>query len=180
MWAASAPTQATAQRFTDAEIFGLTIGAALTEITLHETGHAVMAASLGWEIHKFAPYPHMCGGKFVGGCVMTSTDEEADSPDYDSEQAWVSASGSIASTLSALALAPFVNDIQDPYGREYARQVVFYQRFDFPFYVLYDLLGFDGDWQSVADHTGVSLWWFVPLAAAHVYGMQVYVDKFGL
>lgn len=86
-----------------------------------------------------------------------------------------SAAGSLTSSLSVLALAPLVKDVSDPHAQFYLDRVVFYQRFDFPFYVLVDLLGFDGDWQSVADHTGISLWWFLPLAAAHVYGMETYV-----
>lgn len=173
------PSAARAQgEITEVQALGLGLGAALTEITLHETGHALVAASLGWEIHKFAPYPHVCGGRFVGGCVVTSSDEPRDSEDSDSEQAWVSAAGSLTSTLSALALAPLVRDVDDPHARFYLDRVVFYQRFDFPFYVLVDLLGFEGDWQSVADHTGVSLWWFLPVAAAHVYGMEMYVRRF--
>ena len=142
------------QQITEGEAFGLGMGAALSEILLHETGHAVIAASLGWEIHKFAPYPHVCGGKFVGGCVVTSSDEGEDSPDANSEQAWVSAAGSLTSTMSALAITPFIKKVDDPHASFYLDRLVWYQGFDFPFYVLVDLLGFGGDWQSAADHTG--------------------------
>lgn len=171
--------RAEAQQVSTPEAIGLWLGAGLSAIAVHEVAHAATAYAQGWTVHSVRPYPNRCGGKWVGGCVTATPDQALDAPGGRGERIRFSASGSIASTLAALALAPLIPKVSDPHLEYYLERTVLDLRVDFPMYVVYELLGYGGDWSSVSSHLGIPKWALVPVAALHFYATTRYVRAVG-
>lgn len=153
----------------------------LGEVFIHESGHAVTMLTFGIGIKSFRPFPNICGGKFVGGCVIPSKRFAKGAMPFLSERAqsaWISAAGSLFSMGGVLALAPLMPKIRNEFNRQTIENITYLQVRDFPFYIIADFLGFDGDWRSVSQLTGFGLWWFVPLAIGEYLVLDSYWDRY--
>lgn len=156
------------------------------QILIHESGHAAMAAGLGWRVDEFKPYPHVCGGRVVGGCVHSSTDL----PEYDadgkmnrqrlSESRRISAAGSTASSLSVLAFAPLQRVFRSSgFAGMTLGHMLIYQNYDWIFYTVTDSVSsFEGDWFAVAESLDVPVYYFVAPAALNYWLLKKYREHF--
>lgn len=150
----------------NADVAGIAanVSGLLLQIVLHESGHAAAAAGYGWEIEDYRPYPNICGGRLVGGCVIASP---KDQPVKPSESRNVSAAGSVTSQLSVLALSPLQRSLKpNGFAGKTFRAMLDYQVADFLFYAVIDsVTDFKGDWYAVAQSIDKPTWYFIPPAA---------------
>ncbi len=163
-----------------------TITGLLLETAIHESGHALTASSLGWTIDDFRPYPNICGGRLVGGCVLTHTDLKPYDPDgqmnreYQAQSRAIAAAGSLSSQLGVLIFAPLAGKLNGTsFWGSALRKMVYFQNLDWIFYTVTDSLSnFQGDWYSVAKSVNVPTYYFVAPAAASYWGLNKYRQKF--
>lgn len=156
------------------------------QIMIHESGHAAMAAGLGWKVDEFKPYPHICGGRLVGGCVQTSTDL----PEFDadgrmnrqrlSESRRIAAAGTTASSVSVLAFSPLQRVFRPSgFAGLTLNHMLIYQQYDWLFYTVTDSLSsFQGDWYAVAQSLDVPVYYFVAPAALNFWLLKIYREHF--
>ena len=156
------------------------------QILIHESGHAAMAQRLGWTVEDFRPYPHVCGGRIVGGCVDVSRNK----PDYDedgrmnratlADSRKISAAGSMASNLSVLALSPLQRVFRPSgFAGMTLGHMLTYQTYDWIFYTLTDTLtSFQGDWYAVARNLDVPVYYFIGPAALNYWLLGKYRQMF--
>lgn len=151
-------------------------------ILVHETGHAATATALGWKVTDFRPYPHLCGGRLVGGCVLAVNDE----PEFDEdgrfnrryliEERQVAGAGSLFSNASVLALAPLQKSFRaSGFAGMTLGWMLVYQNYDWLFYTLTDsFTGFEGDWHAVAQTLDVPTYYFIAPAALNFWLLKRY------
>lgn len=166
------------------------LGSLAAVVLLHESFHGAVAWGVGAEVLWFRPYPHMLDGDLVMGSVkhrLELKDNET-VQDLFVKRAWISASGSVGTMLTSLAVAPLIPQVDTD---EIASFVYHYQDWalmDWPAYVTADLffemIGKDkhrGDWTKVSHLTGVPLWAYLIGSYASAYLVyqhnQHFVDR---
>ena len=153
------------------------LGSVFGQVFVHEGGHAIAALSVGYRVEAFKPFPHICDGKFVAGCVEMG---DAFGPGLvpgvgkKGKQVIISAMGSTFSVLGAALTLPLLPTVRNTTNRLLLDQMVTLQIADWPFYCLADLLGFQGDWYQVSRLTGISLWVLLPLSMIEFIAMNRY------
>ncbi|MGE3385146.1 MAG: hypothetical protein AB7K41_00300 [Bdellovibrionales bacterium] len=155
---------------------GATLTGAAASILMHESGHALAAKAVGWQIVAFKPYPTKLkiplkegGAKEVwaGGLVHFLPSEPAASPERRGHQAWVSAMGSVGNSLAVLALAPLLPELGG-FGAMALNDAMIMSTFDWPAYALIDSLVYwkllkgtpYNDWHQVSLNTGIATPWY--------------------
>jgi len=140
----------------------------------HETFHAIVGLANGWDVDKFRPFPHICGGRLVGGCVHVIPPAGISASKKKSDSRWISAAGSIGNLLLGSALIPYAATLQRGTVRRYhLESLIFYQIWDWPIYTIYEVIfPFKGDWYSVSKSTGIPLLVFPIIAAGASYTIE--------
>jgi len=152
-------TQIQAQGLTPLQATGADILGWELQVIGHETGHALTTFLTGGKVHSFEPYPHICGGMLVGGCVKTS----------GGFTPAVLAMGSLTSTLINLAVTPYSFDIQNPFLYRTIRSMLWFQMLDLFFYVMIDTFKYGGDWFNFSKITKIPTFVLIPLGVLNAW-----------
>ena len=145
------------------------LGGILTATVFHESFHGVTAWSLGWRVESFRPFPHFCGGKFVGGCVVSRPPRRISKSTLKSDSTLIAAAGSVGNGLLGAILATRLPEVSSPGDRAFLKETTWFMIFDFPIYAAVDAVtDFDGDWAKVSRNLGFEKGWLIPFGALYV------------
>lgn len=134
----------------------------------HESGHALTAMAFGYKITHFRPFPSKIAhdmpdgstqDKWVLGFVRSTA---LDGPSTDFERGWIGAMGSGTNVLMVLALSPLLPEAKG-FGAQALDDMLVFDTFDMPAYILSDTLGFagTGDWARVSKAFNIHLGWLL-------------------
>lgn len=166
------------------------LGGLAAVVFVHESFHGVTAWGLGAEILWFRPYPHVLNGDLVAGSVkhrLEPKDGET-ARDLYGKRAWISASGSLGTMVTSLAVAPLIPQTDSDTLASFLFHYQDWALIDWPAYVTADLIvglfkkeRYVGDWTKVSRLTGVPLWVYLITSYASAYLVyqhnQHFVDK---
>lgn len=154
-------------------------------VMVHETGHALAAKAMGWNIDMFRPWPTRVtfttkdGRKedhWVMGMVKSSPDGAPPMEELERKQAIIAAMGTSATALSVLLLSPLLPNVSG-FGASALNDYLLFATFDWPAYTFADTLAAAtkgtwlhpnsfGDWGQVSATTGIRIGWFFVAALA--------------
>ncbi len=106
----------------------------LTTVLIHETGHAIVASSLGVGIERFHPYPEIRGNTFLGGYISFTEDINDVSK---AGRIAISSGGMLTTRLTAEGLDLLMNQVEMPARAEQGLATLYFMtRLDMTRYVL--------------------------------------------
>ena len=127
----------------------------------HESGHALAAILTGGRVTAFRPYPHICGGMLVGGCVQA----------VGGSRLLMTMAGSMASNLIFLAATPHYFSLEEGFWKRSVQGMLFWEMTDFFIYTMIDAFKYGGDWMRFSEITGIPGYALIPIARLDTWAL---------